>query len=178
MKSIRHSLPIAAFTLALSLSGCAGRFGKPPEIATAPAPEPTPVLAINTPRVNALDPVELQTDRYSYLPAKPSAEQLNPLLMIIDVHLPRELRTVEDAAMYLLHRSGYHLSHGPGGHRVSDAILTKNIPDVHRHLGPMTLQDGLITLGGQGYRLLIDPINRVVGYDINPQDQQAGGSPQ
>lgn len=119
--------------------------------------------------VSIQDPVLVQTGRYSYLPAKPRPEQLNPLLTVIDVHIPDGVNTVKDSTQYLLQFSGYQLSQTvkPESHVI--ALLSRNIPEVHRHFEQVILRDALLALCGNGYRLLVDPVNRMVAYERDPK---------
>ena len=130
--------------------------------------EPRPEVYENQP-VSMQDPVLVQTGRYSYLPAKPRPEQLNPLLAVIDVHIPDGINTVKDSTQYLLQFSGYQLSQTikPESHVI--ALLSRNIPEVHRHFEQVVLRDALLALCGNGYRLLVDPVNRLVAYERNPK---------
>jgi len=114
------------------------------------------------------DPVLVQTGRYSYIPAKPRAEQLNPLLTVIDVQIPDNILTVKDSAQYLLQYSGYQLSQTVSPEPHVSALLQRNIPEVHRHFEQVVLRDALLALGGNGYRLLVDPVNRMVAYERDP----------
>lgn len=115
------------------------------------------------------EPIAVQTGRYSYVAAVPTPEQVNPLLVVIDVHLPVGVDTISNAAEYLLVRSGYHLAEYPSHSAKARGLFEKHIPDVQRHLGPMTLRDALLTLGGPAFRLLVDPVNRLVAYDVSPK---------
>ncbi len=109
------------------------------------------------------EPVQVQTGRYSYLSAKPRAEQLNPLLSVIDVQIPDNIVTVKDSAQYLLQFSGYQLHQTVNPE--SQALLHQLIPEVHRHFEQVILRDALLALGGKGYRLRVDPVNRWVAYE-------------
>jgi conjugative transfer region protein (TIGR03748 family) len=117
-----------------------------------------------------LDYPDVQTGRYSYVKAGPQPQDLDPLQTIVDVRLPSTLSTVGEAADYLLKRSGYCLMEPRPGDRAANHLLERPIPEIHRHLGPMTLQDALLVLAGKAYRLAIDPAYREVGYQA-----QAGG---
>ncbi|MEQ1546945.1 hypothetical protein [Methyloglobulus sp.] len=130
--------------------------------------ESRPGVYVNQP-VSKQDPILVQTGRYSYLPAKPPPEQLNPLLTVIDVHIPDGINTVKDSTQYLLQFSGYQLSQTvkPESHVV--ALLQRNIPEVHRHFEQVVLRDALLALCGNGYRLLADPVNRLVAYEREPK---------
>lgn len=157
------------------LTGCAPhnqRLANSVQVAT-----PTPVMSYENLTVKDREVIDVQTNRYSYIAAKPTPEQINPLLIVIDVRIPRDILTVEQTANYLLQRSGYQLSSAEAHNPKAQALLGQTLPDVHRHLGPMTLQDALLTLGGEAFRLMIDPVNRLLAYDINPNFQVAGSKP-
>jgi len=169
-------LPILA--LSLVLTGCAGHTKRLSVPHANPAANrsdsQTNPAVFGTRQVKALDPIQVQTGRYSVVKARPSAEQIDPLLTVVDVRLPQDILTVKDAAEYLLRRSGYRLAdpdeHGPK----AQVLLNQTVPDVQRHLGPITVQDALRVLGGQAFRLQVDPVNRVVTYELLP-NYQAGG---
>lgn len=146
---------------------------KPPVPKAGSAPSPIGT-ALENRMVKTVEPVQLQTGRYSYIPAKPLAEQVNPLLVVIDVRVPPDFTTVEDVAGYLLTRSGYRLAAASAQGLKVRQMLHQSIPEVQRHLGPMTLQDALLTLGGPAFRLLVDPVHRLVAYDLSPQYRTAG----
>lgn len=41
------------------------------------------------------------------------------------------------------------------------------LPEVHRNLGPMCLEEGLLTLVGFPFGLVIDPVHRLIGLRLN-----------
>lgn len=57
--------------------------------------------------MKTIEPIRVQTGHYSVVTARPSAEQIDPLLMAVEARLPRDMLTVRDAAEYLLRHSGY-----------------------------------------------------------------------
>lgn len=137
-------------------------------LARAAAPERT--LAVYRNGEAGPAPGRTQTGRYSYVANGPAAAQVDPLLAVIDVNLPQSLATVGDAADYLLGRTGYCLM-APGAAETRH-LLGLPLPSVHRHLGPMTLRDALLALGGRAYELAVDDTYREVGYRAI-----AGGAP-
>lgn len=160
----------AYMACALLTSGCTPRNQRQAPTASPEALNAPGVLQFENRLVdNTHDPIALQTGRYTYIAAVPTPEQVNPLLVVIDVHLPMGVDTVSDAAEYLLVRSGYHLADYPSHSAKARGLFEKHIPDVQRHLGPMTLRDALLTLGGPAFRLLVDPVNRLVAYGVSPK---------
>jgi type IV pili sensor histidine kinase/response regulator len=109
-----------------------------------------------------------RTGRYSYVDVGAQAAQVDPMLAVIDVHVPPDIATVEDAVNYLLRRSGFNLlPAGPGESAVA-YLLGQPLPDIHRHLGPVSLRDALLTLGGKAFMVNVDYVYRKVGYQVSP----------
>lgn len=129
--------------------------------------QPRPQVVENPP-ITLDAPVHLQIGRYSYTAAKPTPEQMNPLLTLIDVRLPEDIKTVGQSATYLLQFSGYQLSQTVKHDPKILNLLGRDIPAVHRHFDHVILRDALLALCGNGYRLLIDPINRMVAFERDP----------
>ncbi|MGZ8246170.1 PFGI-1 class ICE element type IV pilus protein PilL2 [Methylomagnum sp.] len=144
--------------LALLVTGCAPSAAPPAGVASL-----RQSVAYRNP-AGAAPPERTQTGRYSYVANGPAAAQIDPLLAIIEVRLPQGLDTVGLAADYLLKRSGYCLME-PGATEVRH-LLRLPLPEVHRHLGPMTLREALLALGGTAYELVVDPVYREVGYRV------------
>lgn len=170
-------LPILA--LSLMLTGCAGHMTRPSSVPPSnPAANRTDAqtnpAVFGNDQVKTLEPIRVQTGRYSVVTARPSAEQIDPLLMVVDVRLPRDILTVKDAAEYLLRHSGYRLADPDEHSPKAQVLLDQTLPDVQRHLGPITLQDALRILGGPAFRLQVDPVNRVVTYKLLPNYQTGG----
>ena len=119
-------------------------------------------------RVTPQPPVHLQIGRYTYLAAKPKPEQLNPLLTLIDVQLPDYINTVGESVNYLLQASGYQFNPAIRPDADAVALLNHTLPDVHRHFEHVQLRDALLALCGSGFRLLVDPVHRLVAFERDP----------
>jgi len=161
-------------TVLAVLVGCAYQ---QPQHARSSKPEPTPISAMDT---NSDGPAaaqrlaiyqnsaksrpasSVQTGRYSALIAGPTDPQRHPLHVIIEVTIPEEHSTVEQALRYLLRRSGYSLEAvlRPDVAR----LLAKPLPEVHRKLGPIALQDALTVLVTPYFVVSEDPINRLIRF--------------
>ncbi len=150
-----------------------------PDVPKSVSALPTPIssepnlYSLKTPPI---DPQKqwVQVGRYRVINAVPTNEQQDILQVMIQVTLPEELRTIQAAVEYLLERSGYeyaangyHLTPSPLASDVQQ-LLSKPIPAVHRHLGPMTLQNALETLAGSPFQLKVDPIHRRLSYELLP----------
>lgn len=124
-------------------------------------------------------PEWVQVGRYRAINAVPTQAQQALLQVMVTVTLPNEVKTIKAAVQYVLLRSGYQLTQPKkGGNTPSGAsvanLLSKPIPSVHRHLGPMTLQAALETLAGSPYLLKVDAINREVSYGLPVEFVQKG----
>jgi len=153
--------------LATSALGCAHNplvAANPP--LSAPVAQTGPVVY----QVGQLpDPAPVvQTGRYSFVNVAAQPAQVDPLLAVIDVHLPVEVATVEDAVNYLLRRSGFNLLPAPSSDEAVGFLLGQPLPEVHRHLGPITLREALLTLGGKAFTVNVDYVYRKIGYQVSP----------
>lgn len=116
-----------------------------------------------SPGVNA---AEVQVGRYSTLPAMPTVAQADLLATTITVSFPARIVTVGEAVQYLLQRSGYRLATAPVIEPETADLLTLPLPAVHRHLGPITLPQALETLVGPAFRLIHDPVHRLISFEL------------
>lgn len=109
---------------------------------------------------------DVQVGRYSLLAATPTEAQANLLATTITVSFPSRIVTVGEAVQYLLQRSGYRLATAPVLAPETTDLLALPLPAVHRHLGPVTLMQGLETLVGPAFRLVQDPVHRLVSFEL------------
>ena len=105
--------PLAVFLICMPILGCGTRPGGVREAAQS-ATEKPPAQAGAEPTVYQAgkfpDPVQTaRTGRYSYVDVGIQATQMDPLLEVIDVRLPKDIATVKGATNYLLRRSGFDL---------------------------------------------------------------------
>jgi type IV pili sensor histidine kinase/response regulator len=151
----------------LLLTGCAH------QLPIKPSPESDPVLSDQTKSALISDPLEqsVQIGRYSVVSATPTAAQDNILSVIVTVNMPAPIETVGDAIHHLLTPSGYSLARFDAQGPEVIQLLSLPLPDVHRTLGPMSLQDALLTLASPAFRLYTDPVHRLIAYDLKPDYQ-------
>ncbi|MEW5756465.1 MAG: pili assembly chaperone [Pseudomonadota bacterium] len=109
---------------------------------------------------------EVQVGRYSTLPAMPSVAQADLLAATITVVFPARVHTVGEAVQYVLQRSGYRLAAEEVMGSESADLLALPLPAVHRHLGPVTLAQALETLVGPAFRLIHDPVHRLISFEL------------
>lgn len=106
--------------------------------------------------------------RYLSVAEKPQAEQIKLLQQQIQIKFPQNILTIGQAAQFILEFSGYRLSNIGGLNHPAKEMLNKQLPEVDRTFGPMTLEQGLRTLSGSSFYLLVDPVNREVGFKVKP----------
>ncbi len=109
---------------------------------------------------------EIQVGRYSELRAMPTVAQANLLSTTITVWFPQRIQTLGDAVHYLLQRSGYRLADSRIANSITANLLGLPLPAVHRNLGPITLKQALETLVGPVFRLVQDPVHRLVSFEL------------
>jgi FimV-like protein len=105
--------------------------------------------------------------RYLTVEPAPTAEQLHPLKVVIDVRFPRSVHTVGGAVQHLLPPSGYQLADTRNTDRHASILMSRPLPEVHRRIGPATLQDALAALAGEGWQLEVDPVHRLVSFRLH-----------
>ena len=109
---------------------------------------------------------EVQVGRYSALRAMPTAAQADLLSTVITVRFPGRIQTVGEAVHYLLQRSGYRLAEHHTTNSVTADLLALPLPAVHRNLGPILLKQALETLAGPVFRLVQDPVHRLISFEL------------
>jgi conjugative transfer region protein (TIGR03748 family) len=95
---------------------------------------------------------------------QPLTEQQDLLAQTFQVRFPSSVKTIGDAMRYLLRFSGYSLVTSNNLTPQVKQLMSLPLPQTERLFGPLTLQQGLLTLAGKPFGLLIDP---VVAFRIN-----------
>jgi type IV pili sensor histidine kinase/response regulator len=108
---------------------------------------------------------EVQVGRYATVSALPSRAQIQLLSAAINVAFPTSVVTVGQAVDHLLQPSGYRLSPRGTAAPIREALLNLPLPEPHRTLGPMPLKTALETLVGPAFRLVEDPVHRLVSFE-------------
>ncbi len=164
---VDHPLFLVLLTLLL-LTGCAH------QLPIKPPPESDSVHADQTESALISDPLEqsVQFGRYSVRSATPTTAQGNILSVIVTIRMPAPIQTVGDAIHHLLNPSGYSLARFDAQGPEVIQLLNLPLPDVHRTLGSMSLQDALLTLASPAFRLYTDPVHRLIAYDLKPDYQR------
>ena len=114
--------------------------------------------------------------RYLTTATEPLPAQTDLLSQSFDVHFPRDIVTVGSAIKYLLNNSGYQIVDTHTLDPASIQMLLLPLPDIDRDLGPMTLLQGLQTLAGQTFQVVVDPVHRLIAFRLKAEYQlQYGG---
>jgi len=114
----------------------------------------------------------VRVGRYAATRPGPTEAQRHPLQAVVHLQFPRQVRTVGRAVDYALRRSGYQLTSGVG------PLQDRALPEVHRSLGPMTIEQTLKTLAGPAYALHVNERLRTIAFVPVPSESSpATGSP-
>ena len=114
----------------------------------------------------------VSVSRYSTVSLSAVAIQRQPLTAIISLNLKRNATTVLHAIEQVLYDSGYRLSTMHPDKRVNQ-LFNLPLPKIHRTLGPITVSQALKTLAGSPWELVVDPINRLVTFQLPDTFQNA-----
>ena len=87
------------------------------------------------------------------------------LSAIVRVEFPGSVTRVGQAVEHLLQPSGYRLSPQQAAESTRQSLLNLPLPEPHRMLGPMPLKTALETLAGPAFRLVEDPVHRLVSFE-------------
>jgi len=164
------------FFIAATLTGCASTVKKPDEnkskqvCITNKANKPIVIphdtatqIATTNPRHNA---DSVQTGRYSVIKAGPTPDQSHLLDVMITVTIPNNIQTIRETVKYLLKRSGYRMAPEPVQEQEVSKFLSKQLPEIHRKIGPMKLIDALNMLTSPAFVLVDNPVKREIGYRL------------
>ncbi len=171
---MQQSIVIAYLSLLL-LTGCVQQPTKPSSLSDQTIAHPHSNVSTRNQEIQSaitqtFDQMA-QIGRYSVVSATPTVAQENILTVMITVTMPKPIQTVGDAIHHLLKPSGYRLARFDAQGPEVIQLLNLPLPDVHRKLGPMPLQEALLTLASPAFRLYTDPVHRLIAYDLKPDYQ-------
>jgi type IV pili sensor histidine kinase/response regulator len=147
----RRLFPVLAVVTAAISTGCV----VPPE--TLPSDTCDAVREENAFPAPDVLPMTRQ-GRYTLVELAPEAAQRDLMRQLVEISIPATLEArVGETLRHVLRQSGYRLC--PTMDAALDALP---LPAAHRHLGPMTLRDALLTLTGPAWKLSVDDFSRQV----------------
>lgn len=116
----------------------------------------------------------VETGRYTRVTAVAPVAQADPLATVVSIEFPRrEVRTVGEAARYLVARTGYAVvADGELGSTASEPhsrVTGFALPDVHRRFDDVTVISALQALGGAAYVPVVDHAGRTVSFAYRDQ---------
>ena len=109
---------------------------------------------------------EVQVGRYTLRSAIPAEAQADLMSAIVTIRFSDRIQTIGAAARYLLRDSGYQLASPIALDPETKALFRLPLPAVHRNLGPLTLRQALETLAGPTFRLVQDPVHRLISFEL------------
>ena len=109
---------------------------------------------------------DVQIGRYQSIAAAPEPQQVDLLSQVITHEFPDDVRTVGEAVKDLLEGSGYRLLSAKLAETYRIHLFALPLPDMQRKLGPLTLRDALELLSGEAFQLVVDPVYRLVSFEL------------
>ncbi len=121
---------------------------------------------------------ELQVGRYTLRLATPTRAQADLMAAIVTTRFPERVQTIGEAVRHLLRNSGYRLAGLVALDLDTRALFRLPLPAVHRTLGPLTLKQSLETLAGPTFRLVQDPVHRLITFELCAKGWSRQGRPE
>lgn len=113
-----------------------------------------------------ISPNSVQVGRYSSIDMSPTVAQSDPLQAVVEISFSPSVDTVGSAIDNLLLDSGYQMAQLSASDPKLPILLHQPLPQVHRSIGPTKLITALEFLAGSPWILVIDPVNRLVSYEL------------
>jgi len=117
----------------------------------------------------------VQVGRYTSIDMSPTVAQSDPMQAVVEVLFSPSVNTVGSAIDNLLLDSGYQMAQLSASDPNLPILLRQSLPQVHRLIGPSKLITALEFLAGSPWILVIDPVNRLVSFELSAA-YTAGGS--
>jgi conjugative transfer region protein (TIGR03748 family) len=108
---------------------------------------------------------EVTVARYSTVQPAPSLAQRDPLAAPVVSVLPASVTRIGEAVETLLGPSGYRLASPFAAEAERAELLDLPLPKAHRTLGPLPLRTALAILAGPAFRLVEDPVHRLISFE-------------
>ncbi len=109
---------------------------------------------------------EVQFGRYQTVVLQPDENQVDLLSSMVELELPEQINTVGQAITYLLDGSGYRLLSAKLAEPYRVLLFALPLPKAERQLGPLSLRQALELVSGPAFRLVIEPVYRLVTFEL------------
>ena len=116
---------------------------------------------------------EVTVARYSTVQPAPSMAQRDPLAAPVVSVLPASVTRIGEAVETLLGPSGYRLASTFAAEAERAELLDLPLPEAHHMLGPLPLRTALAILAGPAFRLVEDPVHRLISFERCDQSMGA-----
>lgn len=116
---------------------------------------------------------EVTVARYSTVQLAPSLAQRDPLAAPVVSVLPASVTRIGEAVETLLGPSGYRLASPLAAEAERAELLDLPLPEAHHMLGPLPLRTALAILAGPAFRLVEDPVHRLISFERCDQSMGA-----
>ena len=108
---------------------------------------------------------EVTVARYSTVQPAPSLAQRDPLAAPVVSVLPASVTRIGEAVEILLGPSGYRLASPFAAEAERAELLNLPLRESQRTLGPLPLRTALAILAGPAFRLVEDPVHRLISFE-------------
>jgi len=168
-ESINSNFILLSLILILGGQGCTSTGKSVENVVDQATQQQAELPAVVTPQEqqNYSTPSDIQTGRYSSIKSKPTQSQRELLQVMITVSIPDEITSIGQTINYLLKRSGYQLVQPQAKQIALSNFFLKRLPEVHRHIGPVSLEDALTILTAPAFKLNQDPVMRRIRYKLD-----------
>lgn len=109
-----------------------------------------------------------KVSRYLNVHTSVNSEQLWTLNEVVNFNAGK-YASIYQALSALLHRSGYKLDPQINSVPVLRSILNSPVPHIHRKFDNNKAHDIARALIGPTFNLVVDPINRLVNFELRPE---------
>lgn len=92
------------------------------------------------------------------------AQPIDPLSIYVRTTYPQNMRTVAEAAEYVLEPTGYHLTTSRIASRTAARLAAQPIPPIARLNRTMPIIDALQLLVGLDHWVIVDPQHKLVTF--------------
>jgi len=126
----------------------------------------TTSISAKTPSLPHQNESALSVSRYVDVLLGPTNAQKNPMNLVLPhISFKNDIKSVGQAINYLLSDTGYKLTRYHPDKRIH-SLFRLRLPKIHRNMGPLTLAQALTVLAGEPWSLSVDPINRLVSFQL------------